>query len=604
MNIHVNERIDEIHREFPNVNFEIVDELVYGSSKFEKNIIELRGIIETLNNINKTEKPIKIYAEDTVLLTNSQLRDIRQDKNNIYLFLKGFVLEKESFTTKRQDHYQFIRASSEDFFDSKMGDFHNGYWAIGIMFPNIISICVEFDDPSTKQYDFMRVVEDAFSEVSKTQNDRNNVVLNKTKQAIIEKCNKDIENKSETLKSISNRIEDLNEDLIALFKEKSQVEKELAYMTANKEKRISNLLNLATSCNKIHGVESVEMLDGLEKIIIRTGPIHIKSMGYTFYIGKFEVTVEMSSSKLHFVNTEPENRRRSHWGNNCMHPHISYDGRACLGNIAESVMIATKNADIKSICAIVLNYLTSVNPDDSAGKHLTSWDVVNDDGVIIDFPKELKDCKHCGKKVTETTKDNFSFCHDCDEHFCSDHNTFVTVLEDGVAIPAHLCFNCFSEYTKCKKCDNYAKDIVTCAVCGLKHCKACAHPIIYNGEYAYICESCENGIKNSNDGTFIGVSLKVVECQDCGRTFLLEDIDAHAGDTYTCDECQRYKCHFCHNSITGRAVQVPGVGSLCVECWKKTDVCDICQQIKLKEDLVYNDNNNTKICKNGCITEE
>ena len=327
-------------------------------------------------------------------------------------------------------------------------------------------------------------------------------------------------------------------------------------------------------------------------------------MGYTFYIGRFEVNVTMSTSKVSFINLEPENRRKSHWGEGCMHPHISNTGTACLGNIAESIMIATKNADIKSICAIILNYLCSVNPDDAAGKHLTNWDVVDENGIIIDFPPNLKDCCNCGKKVTEITINDFHLCHKCSSNFCNDHIHSIDVLEGDNKLHTHVCNTCISDYSKCIKCNTYTEEPVTCVVCGKVHCKQCAEPIIYDGENVYICESCKNGIENSADGIFAGTTYKIVKCAECKEQILIEDLDALlTGEDFVCSKCLKNKCVFCGQIVHGKIIDVPGAGRICVECWKKTDVCDICEQIKLKEDLIYNNNNNTKRCKNGCTTE-
>ena len=92
-----------------------------------------------------------------------------------------------------------------------------------------------------------------------------------------------------------------------------------------------------------------------------------------------------------------------------------------------------------------------------------------------------------------------------------------------------------------------------------------------------------------------------MSCSECGKETIVDKEYARSliGD-YICEECKDNQCVFCKKPAGKKHILTELGEKLCIECWKATDRCDACQTLQLKDDLIYNDINNTKRCKDGC----
>ena len=56
-------------------------------------------------------------------------------------------------------------------------------------------------------------------------------------------------------------------------------------------------------------------------------------------------------------------------------PHVFKNGKACLGNAAEIFPELIANFEFAAVALVAIQFIESVNTDDSAGKHIDSWPI-------------------------------------------------------------------------------------------------------------------------------------------------------------------------------------------------------------------------------------
>ena len=598
MNINVINDLDIIRLEHPNVNFEVVDDLLYNQHKYLIDIEDIRNLLDILSEQQINDKKIKIYANDIITLSKKQFRDIKQDRDSVYFFMKGFTLDGLDYENKRLSNGRhFCYESTECVLPNRR------YFQIDNQYPgceyggNIFSLFVRDNSQTIFVYnEIFTWISEFINSVNSEDNSEQGNAIDSIKATIVESVEKEINNQLSLIDDISERISNVQEELKQLLKNKREAEQKLRTLSSNKQKKIESFMSIIANGTKIKGVKSVSLLDNCTKINIETDNVYVKSMGYTFYMGRYLATVHLNDTRVSFTNLEPEHRRRSYWSGNDMHPHISNNGTPCLGNIAESIMVAIKNVDIKSMCVIILSYLSSVNPGDAAGKFLTNWDVVDETGKIIDFPEELKDCHSCGSRVTELTKDNFHICHDCGKNYCHNHCESKQIRHNHEIIDTYLCTSCSTSYVQCAECCAYTKNTYRCPICGEMHCEDCSTRVQFlDNKGVRICNKCYEKIKEGKSSDY-----SLLTCCQCGQEKIIEYNENSDILGYVCDRCKENQCCFCKKPIDKRHILTEFGEKLCVDCWKETDRCDVCLTLQLKDNLTYNNINNTKRCKDGC----
>ncbi|MCK5085666.1 hypothetical protein KAK05_03070, partial [Candidatus Parcubacteria bacterium] len=60
---------------------------------------------------------------------------------------------------------------------------------------------------------------------------------------------------------------------------------------------------------------------------------------------------------------------------NMQAPHVFKNGKACLGNAAEIFPELIANFEFAAVALVAIQFIESVNTDDSAGKHIDSWPI-------------------------------------------------------------------------------------------------------------------------------------------------------------------------------------------------------------------------------------
>ena len=157
-------------------------------------------------------------------------------------------------------------------------------------------------------------------------------------------------------------------------------------------------LDLILSCELI---EDVFIENDLFKVYTKD-LIITDDKGRRYKGGNFEITIDMKNC---YVTFKGSLKKQGFWSNKDPHPHISYNGEACLGNISSTVAELCSQNELYALVTILLDFLQSANTNDAAGKYVQIyWDEIDENGNVIE--KEEKEeytwvCDCCGESYTD-----------------------------------------------------------------------------------------------------------------------------------------------------------------------------------------------------------
>ena len=540
-------------------------------------------LIGIINNLDCEISTIRIYAGKQISLDKDILRSIRSNYKTLFVFLSGAkgAFSKIQYFKDGPTRCRITHSATEfpDFdIKVKRRTIEDVIWSMYAPSSNAIIFDTVCKIPlSDLGYGLVELLEEQCKDLLKPVESKKQDNMDELKSYIqnaLDATSKSIKSKIDSLKM---SIEAEERELSKHYEELTKLEEEYKLDKDKKEKKAASLLNIFRDGVNLKGIVSIKPIfenDGaFNRLQIITDKIYINSMGYRFYVGRFDIELDFSSTRTTIMNLDPENRRKSYWGENCQHPHVSYSGAPCLGACASPLSEAMKGFRIKTICMLLLSYLSSINPTDAAGKYLTNWDIVDDDGNIVDFPVELTSCYSCHEHVTEANKENFAVCHDCGHNFCGNHHDKYQIEGEEDRVP--LCIDCRRSYKACHKCGVLTKNTRLCSFCGNNYC--CEHIKVFHviegdvdekgryniSERAVCCDCEEEFLKNVN---------KIV-CEHCGEVFY----SFGKVDKYICNHCMESSCSFCGKELHEKSIEIGGE-RLCKECFKSTGNCQCCQK--------------------------
>ena len=122
--------------------------------------------------------------------------------------------------------------------------------------------------------------------------------------------------------------------------------------------------------NQVAQVNGVSKLwvDG-QKVCFQTDSIEILNRDVRYDIGVYNVSIDIVSGAILF-----HNQTRTVDGYH--HPHVFSNGNACLGEIASVVPQLVSDFMLVELVNVLLHYLRSVNDQDSAGRNIVNWPII------------------------------------------------------------------------------------------------------------------------------------------------------------------------------------------------------------------------------------
>ena len=151
-----------------------------------------------------------------------------------------------------------------------------------------------------------------------------------------------------------------------------------------------------------------------------------------YYIGNCRVEIKLENADVRFFGDNP---RKSYWTEKDPHPHVNGDnGSACLGNVASTIAELASRNEIYALALVCIDFLESVNTADPAGRNIKNWDMVDEEGNIIQYGGEPDE----GQVM----------CYECEEYFDEGdvEYAYEYVDEDGDGVHGrHVCQDCLSD---------------------------------------------------------------------------------------------------------------------------------------------------------------
>ena len=255
-------------------------------------------------------------------------------------------------------------------------------------------------------------------------------------------------------------------------------------------------------------VEKVECKKITKALRVTTTDIYMTAPereGDIRYLGKIQIDINLNNYTVRFKNLN--NPRYNYWGDAGQHPHVSYDGHPCMGNLSEMLAETNQNNDLYIAVLQCIGFLQTYDPNDCAGAYYRSWDRVDEEGNIIEEgswerhiceccedeyedPDDLHPCPHCGRMV----------CANCEEYI--------------ERYDRYVCLSCADEY------------YVECEECGERVLEADAQQDS-NGDW--YCDHC--------------AETCLAECANCGNVYNVENMkcmqDDDTGEVYyLCNGCR------------------------------------------------------------------
>ena len=258
-----------------------------------------------------------------------------------------------------------------------------------------------FMSEMTKATDiYCKILEQAVVELTlpKAERKRRNLELAKERkkrmlkfyvEACRKRCDVTIKKIETDLTAQESAQADLQKQLVAIIRNIVDLKRQLAQM---KQHDKSDAATFEAEYNKLVSLDGIESVTATEDmVVINTQNIYIATKipgrifnefpdgskkEIIFDIGKFriEIYLDARNGGIRFFNTT---RKGTGDNYNIHHPHVNVHGQPCLGNISEMIAQLIAEYQFAAIAMLALEYLETVNFDDSVGRGiLKHWPIV------------------------------------------------------------------------------------------------------------------------------------------------------------------------------------------------------------------------------------
>lgn len=301
----------------------------------------------------------------------------------------------------------------------------------GVINNNII---ITLGEETSQEYSFLNdvcktILHDSIYILSMSYNDILKQKKEALKKASVERfkaiLNQDCEKKIALINSNKRSVTDLLSQIEKVTKQIYSMQAEVDAFQKNVE---------AESERKFREIFSIEELDSINtvnvtpsgEIEIVTNEIVCKSgTDVRYKFGRYQINYSIVNGSIVFTNLEEYNKRKGFWGDRCHHPHISKEGKACLGNVASTLSMLFTTMEWKSLASVLISFLEAVNTSDPAGAKVGNWDYYDKFGNLIPSFHSNKICTKCGKTILSGNPRYFAsngkqedaniYCEDCIE---------------------------------------------------------------------------------------------------------------------------------------------------------------------------------------------
>ncbi len=230
----------------------------------------------------------------------------------------------------------------------------------------------------------VRILSRLLPEVAKTDPQKKLAIMAMVSEAYVKECSKRFEKTLEgTRKAIKDgnaAVAKLQVELVKKIRETRGAERKLEQMESSREAQTEGY---AQEFNKLLQVPKVRRVEAKEgKVIVYTDVLFCTDprTGICHEIGAFRIELVADMGIPYWFNLT---RSVDGYNNRMQAPHIYSNGQACLGNAAEIFPELIGNYEFAAAAMVAIQFVESVNTDDTAGKHIDKWPVAKEQPVKI-----------------------------------------------------------------------------------------------------------------------------------------------------------------------------------------------------------------------------
>lgn len=199
----------------------------------------------------------------------------------------------------------------------------------------------------------------------------------RNREAYILECHKRFEKTlngtKDAIKQGHDRIAQLQQELVRAIRETQGKELKLEQLQSAQCDQIERYGVEYDRLLTVKKVKSVRISDGEVKVFTDTLFCTDPRSDLCHEIGAFEIRIPTNGSGgVRWFNLT---RRVDGYKDQQSAPHIWSDGSACLGNTQEIFPELIASYEFATVAMVAIQFVESVNTDDSAGKHIDRWPV-------------------------------------------------------------------------------------------------------------------------------------------------------------------------------------------------------------------------------------
>ncbi len=208
-------------------------------------------------------------------------------------------------------------------------------------------------------------------------------VRNRSREAFVKACSQRFDKMlAGTKKAIDEgftAIKKLQDELVTKVRETKGAEQKLVQLEKARPDAEEGYRKEFEKFLTIQDVKKIEAGDGVIKVF--TDMIYITHDKVKYMIGEFRIEIFINGG-IKFFNLTNQGKGPGHTrpsgfeGNtsyNHHHPHVQASGDACLGNISTALPQLIAEYQYSVVAILAIQFLKSVNVDDSAGKGIYWW---------------------------------------------------------------------------------------------------------------------------------------------------------------------------------------------------------------------------------------
>lgn len=271
--------------------------------------------------------------------------------------------------------------------------------------PKILEFKVLFDVMAHESYEeLLKVIFENVKEIHLKEKNKDsykfgdgNALLQKLTLKEVEEAERIKEVAKQDIESHQRSIKQYREEIMRYYKRvDAEMRKIKLVENIDQEKALEKLQKEFNSILELDKITDIRVQSS--KIILETDDIycyHDVNIGERYYIGKFLIKLDLENGTIYFNNLN--NRRKSYWGEECSHPHVNEDtwGGACFGNVDATIAELSHQREYYALATIAIDFLENVNTSDSAGEYIRSWDIVDDEGNVLQEGSSFDDAYDC-----------------------------------------------------------------------------------------------------------------------------------------------------------------------------------------------------------------